>query len=523
MGLLQKCDNPLKNGSTFRNVSYTYDAMGRILGESDSADTGFNNTYVYDAFGQLIRENNKSLDKTFVYEYNEIGNIIAAKTYAYTTGDIGNLTPESTDTYSYDTTHKDRLSAFNGSPISYNTTGCPSSYQGVAWSWKNGRLDTISNGAFANGKSYSFTYDGYGRLKQKQYNYFPGLNVLKDYLSKKTTTYTYDTNGRLVYEYKLLQYSDNTNTYRKFTYLYDESGIVGVVYNNNGEEQTYHYSRNIKGDVIGIFDVNGSEIVKYSYDSWGNFEITTGSLTNIAKDNPILYRGYYYDHDTELYLLDARFYNPKWRRFISPDDTAYLDPETPNGLNLYAYCNNDPVNYSDPSGNSANGVIDQFVISLLSYAIMSIASIWDEKIRSDMEAIKWDPFNDDETIVKKSKKVSFYKGIPVVKFESNFLSSFSLGGIFINKNARTSETTIKHEYGHSVQQMLVGYKKYLLSVFLPSSIYNLMARTNVELANKYYSMPWDRTADAFGTVVRGDYADYSLEFSLLYLFLIGLF
>ena len=155
----------------------------------------------------------------------------------------------------------------------------------------------------------------------------------------------------MVYEYRLLQYSDNTSTYRKFTYLYDESGIVGVVYNNNGEEQTYHYSRNIKGDVIGIFDVNGAEIVKYSYDSWGNFEITTGSLTNIAKDNPILYRGYYYDHDTELYLLDARFYNPKWRRFISPDDTAYLDPDTPSGLNLYAYCNNDPVNYSDPSGN----------------------------------------------------------------------------------------------------------------------------------------------------------------------------
>ena len=169
---------------------YTYDAMGRIVSEYDSSDTSFNNTYVYDAFGQLIRENNKSLDKTFIYEYNEIGNIIAAKTYAYTTGDIGNLTPESTDAYSYDTTHKDRLSAFNGSQISYNTTGCPSSYQGVAWSWKNGRLDTISNGAFANGKSYSFTYDGYGRLKQKQYNYFPGLGVLKDYLSKKTTTYT---------------------------------------------------------------------------------------------------------------------------------------------------------------------------------------------------------------------------------------------------------------------------------------------------------------------------------------------
>ena len=73
----------------------------------------------------------------------------------------------------------------------------------------------------------------------------------------------------------------------------------------------------------------------------------------IAKVNPIRYRGYYYDVDTGLYYLNARYYNPEWRRFISPDDTSYLDPETPNGLNLYCYCNNDPVNYADPSGRLA--------------------------------------------------------------------------------------------------------------------------------------------------------------------------
>ena len=456
----------VKNGSTFRNVSYTYDAMGRILGESDSADTSFNNTYVYDAFGQLIRENNKSLDKTFIYEYNEIGNIIAAKTYAYTTGDIGNLTPESTDTYSYDTTHKDRLSAFNGNPISYNTTGCPSSYQGVAWSWKNGRLDTISNGAFANGKSYSFTYDGYGRLKQKQYNYFPGLGVLKDYLSKKTTTYTYDTNGRLVYEYKLLQYSDNTNTYRKFTYLYDESGIVGVVYNNNGEEQTYHYSRNIKGDVIGIFDVNGAEIVKYSYDSWGNFEITTGSLTNIAKDNPILYRGYYYDHDTELYLLDARFYNPKWRRFISPDDTAYLDPETPNGLNLYAYCNNDPVNYSDPSGNIAISTIATAM--LIGFGIgFAIGGIFE--IGKQINNNGWDPSNWDGIQILRSALGGGVAGaISSMMPSANYFVTFLLGGLGSVAGGLISGSVNSWETG--VLAFLIGGTANILGKFVSDQI-----------------------------------------------------
>ena len=62
---------------------YAYDAMGMILSEVDSADTSFNNTYVYDAFGRLVQEKNKGLDKTFVFKYNEIGNITNVKEYKY--------------------------------------------------------------------------------------------------------------------------------------------------------------------------------------------------------------------------------------------------------------------------------------------------------------------------------------------------------------------------------------------------------------------------------------------------------
>ena len=83
-----------------------------------------------------------------------------------------------------------------------------------------------------------------------------------------------------------------------------------------------------------------------------NFSGETTSY-DVANANPIRYRGYYYDDDTGLYYCNARYYSPKWRRFISPDDTAYLDPESVNGLNLYCYCYNDPVNYADPSGSSA--------------------------------------------------------------------------------------------------------------------------------------------------------------------------
>ena len=48
----------------------------------------------------------------------------------------------------------------------------------------------------------------------------------------------------------------------------------------------------------------------------------------------------------------SRYYDPETGRFISPDAIEYLDPSTIGGLNLYSYCNNNPVMYVDPSGHS---------------------------------------------------------------------------------------------------------------------------------------------------------------------------
>ena len=180
-------------------------------------------------------------------------------------------------------------------------------------------------------------------------------------------SYDYDQSGRLIAEIKTSEYYGELSDSEKIVFLYDEASMVGFVYTKNGASSTYYYDRNIRGDVIGIYDENGVRIVKYSYDAWGNCTIDS-STTNIslARANPIRYRGYYYDEDTGLYYLNSRYYCPAWRRFISPDDTEYLDPEAVNGLNLYAYCNNDPVNYVDPSGHSA------FLIAMSALAVAGL-------------------------------------------------------------------------------------------------------------------------------------------------------
>ena len=98
-------------------------------------------------------------------------------------------------------------------------------------------------------------------------------------------------------------------------------------------------------------------MVEYKYDSWGNHAVLDAngadiaSATHIGNLNPFRYRGYYYDEETGLYYLNSRYYDPETGRFISPDDTFFLHLECVNGLNLFAYCINNPIMRLDKNGN----------------------------------------------------------------------------------------------------------------------------------------------------------------------------
>ena len=118
----------------------------------------------------------------------------------------------------------------------------------------------------------------------------------------------------------------------------------------------YILRKNAQGDVIALCDSNGAVVARYVYDAWGNHKVLNPDGTEntsagfIGNINPIRYRGYYFDKDLGLYWLKTRFYDPQTGRFISPDSVEYLDPETLGGINLYAYCNNNPVMNVDPDG-----------------------------------------------------------------------------------------------------------------------------------------------------------------------------
>ena len=278
---------------------------------------------------------------------------------------------------------------------------------------------------------------------------------------------------------------------------YNNEGLTGFVLNNT----LYTYRKNLFGDIIAIYQ-GTSKVAEYAYDAYGKCTIKL-DIVNVATLNPFRYRGYYYDSDLGLYYLQSRYYDPETGRFINADDVSYLDPETIHGLNLYAYCLNNPVMYVDPRGNSAalittaillftpiGSALAQVAVSTVCYAGVAVASLFDEDIRNDMKAIKWNPFNANEKDVLSSQKVSFYKGMPV--FRANMRSGSFF--VIVLDRANSNVDVVKDERGHGWQLMMMGIVNYGISVGIPSPL---------ELGHwPDYKKPWETMADILGGASR---------------------
>ncbi|MCL6600922.1 MAG: hypothetical protein K6T81_19630 [Alicyclobacillus macrosporangiidus] len=136
-------------------------------------------------------------------------------------------------------------------------------------------------------------------------------------------------------------------------FVYNCAGLP-VLWNYNGKEYGYVYDG--LGNIIGLVDdtstdsTYGTEVVKYTYDAWGNVLTHTDSTnTGLDTANPFIYRGYWYDWDTGLYYLNARYYNPKIGRFLSEDPVAPKVGDA-ESYNAYSYVRNNPQSFTDPNG-----------------------------------------------------------------------------------------------------------------------------------------------------------------------------
>jgi len=313
--------------------SYKYDKAGNI---AEIIESGIATVrYTYDTLGRLIREDNRDFGKTFLFSYDNNGNILSKLEAKFTVRPKDEIEQfQNIVAYDYDAVQGDRLVAFGGQTITYDQIGNPTTYLGKTLAWEKGR-QLKSFGA------NNFTYDGSGRR-----------------IKKNSTVFTYAPNGDLVKQ------SDGTTPNNTLEFIYDGSGVTGFTRNDTN----YVYRKNISGDIVQILDMNGNVVVDYTYDAWGRHATrarnSTGNLVSsvtgndttfaenmkLADVNPFRYRGYYYDRESNLYYLNSRYYDPNTMRFVNADE-QFNDDEHVFGANLYAYCYNDPVNNYDPCGH----------------------------------------------------------------------------------------------------------------------------------------------------------------------------
>ena len=112
----------------------------------------------------------------------------------------------------------------------------------------------------------------------------------------------------------------------------------------------HNYVLNLQGDVQQIRRASdGVVVATYLYNAWGELIASSGTM---AEANPLRYRGYFFCQGSGFYYLQSRYYDPVIGRFINADATEIIFDSRQNQLryNLFAYCDNNPVNFIDPGG-----------------------------------------------------------------------------------------------------------------------------------------------------------------------------
>ena len=389
---------------------YRYDAEGRLKEKRASGRilTG----YTYDAEGNKVSQKDLTGKILAEYVYSASGNPVVKKiggnitsTYGY--DELLNIKALKTETEKQ--TLADNHYFYDGNGNQIRREGLEGT-TGYAYDGRN-RLTEISYPSALGGYTEKLGYDAAGnRIRREteqeittyRYDNCNRLQELhREYKNTETSTaqpqiirYTYDRQGNMLsegekkYSYDSFgrmvraevpvespstrEFQVQINRYdgeglrhemeengRLIKFLYNEDREVvaeetgngtitryirglGIISSDSEEAKTYyHYVSDEQGSITHVLSEDAEILNHYSYDAFGNIIEKTEKV-----ENRFCYNGEMLDPVTQQYYLRARFYNPVIGRFTQ-EDTYYGD-----GLNLYQYCQANPVGYVDPSGHN---------------------------------------------------------------------------------------------------------------------------------------------------------------------------
>ena len=382
--------------------SYEYNIMGQAVKVSHGSEAI---RYIYDDLGRVVRETDGA-GRHMDYAYNDAAgtwdikyNVTNSSHYwlRYATDDAGRLSSikeygtNTLATYRYDTLSRVKSVAFgNGTVknVTYEASGHLKSlkhnFTGTAddatWLYgrnNNGQVTSknISNAgyqwtpSFTSNTLYSANalnqYYNIGGIKQKHDKngnliQDGSMNFVFNALGQMTEAksggmivgkYEYDPLGRrkaktaggLKTEYlwggnQVMAEYRSGRLLRRYIYGAGIDNPIALI-SGNGTKTYIH--KDALGSVVALSNNAGVVTDKFSYSPFGKSADESGS--------PYKFAARRIDSETGLYYNRNRYYNPSTGRFISPDPIGYGD-----GMNMYAYVGNDPMNATDPMGLFAN-------------------------------------------------------------------------------------------------------------------------------------------------------------------------
>jgi len=189
-----------------------------------------------------------------------------------------------------------------------------------------------------------YTHDAQNRLVEStrsgtsgssaRYFYDDAGHRVRKTVDGVTTTYVLDGNQLLE------EYDGQGNLLRRYVH----AGLDEPVRMNTLTGAEFYYHQDALGSVVALSNGAGFMIEPSGYGPYGETEEAS------PRSNPFRYAGREFDAETGLYYYRARYYSPGLGRFLEPDPIGFGD-----GLNVYAYVGNNPINFVDPLGLFATG------------------------------------------------------------------------------------------------------------------------------------------------------------------------
>ena len=338
-------------------MCYGYDALNRI--RHIRYGNGVETAYTYDGDGNvrtLETRAGKTVLLSFAYRYDGNGNRTAKTGTQATLGGIISGSNVLDISYAYDVRGQLLEERRNGASVCYAYDKAENRIrktdaQGEIRYLYNAKNQLITEESPADRNQFSYDRQG-GIIEEKNLAGIRLFSYNNRHQQTRVETETgnvqenrYDAEGL---RFELLENGRRTSfVYHDGELLHEEGREeqgtsyhlgAGMEAFRRGQELSY-YHRDEQLSTVFVTDGQGEIRNSYQYDAFGIPLETTEQL-----NNRIRYTGQQYDDVTGQYYLRARYYNPVAGRFMQED--VYQG----DGLNLYAYCGNNPVVYDDPSG-----------------------------------------------------------------------------------------------------------------------------------------------------------------------------